>query len=120
MNQHVQSAGGSLGPLGGAPVGGPGGFGLPAAVPDPELQKKINLWFTLSIVSVFCGCGLLGIVPIIIATNAKKAYAAGDSARAEQDIAAAKLLCLLCYSFLGLCIVAVVILAAVRAFDHVF
>jgi hypothetical protein len=89
-------------------------------VADPELLKKVNLWFTLSIVSIFCGCGLLGIIPIIIANNAKKALAAGDSAKAQKDIGTAKLLCILGYVFVGLYVVSAIIMGAMGAFAHMF
>ena len=82
----------------GAPYGGGG------AAP-PDLAKKVGLWSILAIVSLFCGCGLLGIIPIVISLNAKKAMAAGDLAKAEKDISTVRLLCILGYVGVGLYIV---------------
>jgi hypothetical protein len=103
----------------GAPPGGygpqPGGFGAPPAgpygpygppgpygAPPGELQQRVDRWFILSIVSIFCGCGVLGIIPILIANNAKDALRRGDFAKAESDIGTVKLLCILGYVAVGL------------------
>jgi predicted membrane protein len=72
----------------------------------PDLQKKVDLWFILSIVSIFCGCGILGIIPILLANGAKDALRQGDLAKAEKDIGTAKLLCILGYSLIGLVVIA--------------
>lgn len=72
---------------------GPG----PGAV-DPDLQKKVDLWFMLSIVSLFCGCGLLGLIPIFMSNAAKEAIQRGDYALAQDKIGTAKLLVILGFS----------------------
>jgi hypothetical protein len=61
----------------------------------PELQSKVNLWFILSIVSIFVGCGLFGIINVIYASGAKSALAAGDFATAQSKIGTAKTLCII-------------------------
>ena len=45
---------------------------------------------------------VLGIIPILIANNAKDALRRGDFAKAESDIGTAKLLCILGYVGVGL------------------
>jgi hypothetical protein len=57
----------------------------------------VDLWFILSIVSFFCGCGILCIIPIIFANGAKQALAAGDYATASSKIGTAKTLCIVGY-----------------------
>jgi hypothetical protein len=81
-----------------APYGSPGPYGSP----PQELQQRVERWFILSIVSLFCGCGVLGIIPILIANNAKDALRQGNYAKAESDIGTAKLLCILGYVAIGL------------------
>jgi hypothetical protein len=80
-------------------------YGAPPAVP-PALQKKVDLWFILSIVSIFCGCGLLAIVPILIANGAKEALRRGDFAKAESDIKTAKILVILGFVGVSLLVLA--------------
>lgn len=90
----------------GAPLG-------PAGAPPGDLEKKINFWSIMAIVSIFCGCGILGIIPILISGNAKKALASGDLAKAEKDIGTVKLLCILGYVGIGLYVIAGIIYAIV-------
>jgi hypothetical protein len=78
--------------------------GLPAGAPA-DLQAFVNKWFTLSIVSLFCGCGLFGIINIVIANGAKQALAAGDSATAYNKIKTARMLCMVGYGLLVLNVV---------------
>jgi hypothetical protein len=90
------------------PYGAPGPYGPPGGpygAPPAELQAKVDRWFILSIVSIFCGCGVLGIVPILISNNAKEALRNGNFAKAESDIGTAKLLCILGYVAAGLALV---------------
>jgi len=87
---------GAYGPQG--PYGPPGPYGTPPG----DLQQRVDRWFILSIVSIFCGCGVLGIIPILIANNAKDALRIGNFAKAESDIGTAKLLCILGYVAVGL------------------
>jgi Interferon-induced transmembrane protein len=106
------------GPPGYGPPGGPGGYGPPGgygggppgfgagpggAAPD-DLRKKVDFWFIMSIVSVFCGCGILGIINIIYANGAKQALAVGDFATASSKIGTAKTLCIIGYVLLPIAI----------------
>ena len=93
--------GGGYGPPGFGGQGG--GFGAgPGGAPPDDLKKKVDLWFILSIVSIFCGCGLLGIINIVFANNAKQALAAGDFATASSKIGTAKTLCIVGYAVFGI------------------
>ncbi len=89
-------------------MGAPGG--------DAEaLKKKTDLWFILSIVSIFCGCGLLGIINIFFAHQAKQAYAAGDYATAEKKVGIAKILCIVGYVMFGLAVILNIISVVLNA-----
>jgi hypothetical protein len=90
-----------FGPPGGMPAA-PGGGPVP-----PDLQAHVQKWFTLSIVSIFCGCGLLGIINVLMANQAKEALARGDVATAQDKIKTARLLCILGYVSLALQLVLV-------------
>jgi hypothetical protein len=118
-------------PGGYAPPGAPGGYapppGMPAGPPGgmppaagggggpADVQAYVNKWFTLSIVSIFCGCGLLGIINVVIANGAKQALAAGDSATALQKIKTARMLCIVGYVLVGLNILLGVLYAVLLA-----
>ena len=84
----------------------PGGAAFPGAVAQnvdvAELQSKVDRWFMLSIASLFLGCGILGIIPIMKANSAKDAMHRQDYARAAGDIGTAKLLCILGFVAFGL------------------
>ena len=83
--------------------GPPMGYGAPMGpgmAAPPELQSKVNTWFILSIVSIFCGCGLFGIINVIYASGAKSALATGNFAVAESKINTAKTLCIIGYVML--------------------
>ena len=107
----------------GAPPGGfgsppgfgvPGGFGgAPGGAPPEDLKKKIDLWFILSIVSVFCGCGLFGLINIFFANAAKQALAAGDYATATSKIGIAKLLTIIGFVCFGLMMLLYAIMAVI-------
>ena len=90
--------------------------GPPGGAPPEQLKKQIDLWFILSIVSLFCGCGLFGIINIVYANGAKEALAAGDYATAQSKIATAKTLCIIGYVgaalLFGLYLVLIVVAAA--------
>jgi hypothetical protein len=94
------------GPPMGAPMGAPPGYGPPMGGPmmpvDPQLKSKVDLWFILSIVSLFVGCGLFGIINIVYANGAKEALARGDAVTADSKIGVAKTLCIVGYVFIGL------------------
>lgn len=98
--------GGGYGPPGGAPPGGfggppGGGFGAPpgggfgggpGGPPPPELQGQLNTWFILSIVSIFFGCCLGGIIATVMMNGAKQAFAAGNYMEAQSKLGTAKII----------------------------
>jgi Interferon-induced transmembrane protein len=89
-------------PPGGAPMAPPGGMpGMGGGAPQ-DLQAHVNKWFTLSIVSIFCGCGLLGLINVYLANEAKKALAAGDATTAADKIKTARMLCIVGYVIFAL------------------
>ena len=92
-------------PPGGMPMGPPPGMGGPPAGAPPDLQAYISKWFTLSIVSIFCGCGLLGLINVFMANQAKEALARGDTTTAMDKIKTARMLCIVGYVLLGLNVV---------------
>jgi hypothetical protein len=83
------------------PGGGPMMGGPPGGAP-PDLQAHVNKWFNLSILSLFCGCGMLGFVNIYFAHQAKQALQQGDVAGAQEKIKTARMLCIVGYVLFGL------------------
>jgi len=71
-------------------------LGVGSATPD-ELKRRVDLWLMLSVASIVLGCGVLAIVPIVLARNAKLALQRLDQAEAERDVGLARLMCLLGY-----------------------
>jgi len=69
----------------------------------------------MSIVSLFCGCGIFGIINIIMASGAKSALAAGDFATASSKIGTAKTLCIVGYVMLPI-VIALNVMANWRSF----
>lgn len=112
--------GAPMGPPGGAPMAPPGGgmppgMGMPGGGGPPDLEAHIKKWFTLSIVSIFCGCGLLGLINVWMAMQAKDAFAKGDTATAAEKIKTARMLCIVGYVLLGLNVVLGIIYAIFMA-----
>lgn len=103
--------GAPMGPPGGAPMAPPGGgmppgMGMPGGGgAPPDLEAHVKKWFTLSIVSIFCGCGLLGLINVWMAMQAKDALAKGDTATAAEKIKTARMLCIVGYVLMGLNVV---------------
>jgi hypothetical protein len=95
--------GAPMGPPGGGPMAPPGG--MPGGGGPPDLQAHVNKWFNLSILSIFCGCGLLGLINVYMAHQAKQALAQGDVNTAQDKIKLARTLCIVGYVFVGLYIV---------------
>ncbi|MBI3200661.1 MAG: CD225/dispanin family protein [Myxococcales bacterium] len=97
--------GAPMGPPGGAPMAPPGG-GMPPGMggggAPPDLEAHVKKWFTLSIVSIFCGCGMLGLINVWMAMQAKDALAKGDAATAADKIKLARTLCIVGYVIFGL------------------
>jgi hypothetical protein len=83
-----------MAPPGGGMPPGMGGGGAP-----PDLQAHVNKWFNLSI---FCGCGLLGLINVYFAYQAKEALAKGDAMSAQDKIKTARMLCMVGYVIFGL------------------
>ncbi len=92
-----------MGPPGGAPMAPPGG--MPGGGGPPDLQAHVNKWFNLSILSIFCGCGLLGLINVYMANQAKQALAQGDVNTAQDKIKLARTLCIVGYVLVGLGVV---------------
>lgn len=93
--------GAPMGPPGGGFPPGPGGGGAP-----PDLQAHVNKWFNLSILSIFCGCGLLGLINVYMAHQAKEALKTGDVNGAQDKIKTARMLCIVGYVLFGLNVLA--------------
>jgi hypothetical protein len=81
-------------------MGGPPGAGGPG-----DLQAHINKWFNLSILSIFCGCGLLGLINVYFAHQARQALTQGDVNTAQDKIKVARTLCIVGYVVFALYIV---------------
>lgn len=90
-----------------APYGGyPGAPGFaPSEAEIGELRRRAEKWFVLSIVSIFCGCGLLGVVNIVLASNAKTSIERGDIADAQSKLQVVKILCSIGFVVAGLVLV---------------
>ena len=96
--------GAPMGPPGGAPMAPPGG-GMPPGMgggAPPDLQAHVNKWFNLSILSIFCGCGMLGLINVYFAYQAKEALGKGDATTAQDKIKTARMLCMVGYVIFGL------------------
>lgn len=120
--------GGGYGPPGGGgyppPGGGFGGppaygaFGVPGApIPGaapPDLGTKLAIWSILSFLSIFCGCGLFGVVPIIFAILAMVANSSGNYAEAESRIRIAKIFVCIGYVLFAVVIALNVVMALVK------
>ena len=70
-----------------------------------QLGRKVDLWSILSVASIALGCGVLAIVPIVFAANARLAMQQSDLPQAEKDIGVAQLLCLLGYAVVAIGVV---------------
>ena len=77
-------------------------MGGPPGGPPPDLQAHINKWFNLSILSIFCGCGLLGLINLYMANQAKQFLQQGDLNQAQEKIKVARMLCIVGYVIFAL------------------
>lgn len=95
-------------PFPGAPFPGAGygGYVPPELV---ELRRRADRWMLLAILSVFCGCGLPGIINVVLASQAKSAIDQGDLAGANSKIGTVKLLCLLGWGAMALSLLILVV-----------
>ena len=66
----------------------------------------MNKWFNLSILSIFCGCGLLGLINVFMAHGAKEALKTGNVQVAQDKIKTARMLCIVGYVLFGLNVLA--------------
>ena len=82
----------------GAPMMGPPGGMMPPGG-SSDMEKTLGKWFILSCVSIVCGCGLLGLVPIYMTHTAKQALANGDMATVEKNLKIAKICVILGWVF---------------------
>ncbi len=114
--------GGPPGGFGGAPAGfggpppggfGGGGFG-PGGPPPPDLQAQLNTWFIVSIVSIFFGCCIGGIIATVMANGAKDAFAAGDYMGAQSKLGTVKIIVIISFVFGGLSLLANIISAVLN------
>jgi hypothetical protein len=100
-------------PFAGAPFPGafPGaGYGVYPPPPEVvELRRRADRWMLLAILSVFCGCGLPGIINIVLASQAKSAIDQGDLSGATSKIGTVKLLCLLGWGAMALSLLIMVV-----------
>lgn len=89
------------------------GAEIPGAAP-PDLKNKLIIWSILSFLSIFCGCGLFGVVPIIFAILALVANSSNNYAEAESRIGTAKVFVLIGYVLLVIMIALNVVMAFVK------
>jgi hypothetical protein len=54
------------------------------------------------VVSIFCGCGLFGVINVVLASNAKTSIERGDVADAESKLQVVKILCSIGFVLSGL------------------
>jgi hypothetical protein len=105
--------GGGAAPPGYAPAVGASGYGAPPEA--VELRRTADRWMILAIVSVFCGCGLPGIINVVLASQAKTAIAQGDFASARSKLSTVKLLCII-----GWCVLAATLLFLIVVYGGLF
>jgi len=88
-----------------APPGGGMPPGMGGGAP-PDLQAHVNKWFNLSLLSIICGCGILGLINVYFAHQAKQSLQAGNVQDAQDKIKTARLLCIVGYVLFGLNVLA--------------
>jgi hypothetical protein len=98
-----------------APNYGPhaGAYGAPPEAVD--LRRLADRWMIFAIASVFCGCGLPGIINIVLVSQAKGAIEQGDFAGARSKLGTVKLLCIT-----GWCLVAATLLFMILVYGGLF
>jgi hypothetical protein len=104
---------GGPGAYGGQPNYDPGTYGAPPEA--VELRRLADRWMILAIVSVFCGCGLLGIINVVFVSQAKGAIDQGDFSSARSKLGTVKLLCII-----GWCVLAATLLFMVVVYGGLF
>ena len=96
-------------PFPGAPFPGAGYGAYPPSPEVLELRRRADRWMLLAILSVFCGCGLPGIINVVLASQAKSAIDQGDLAGASSKLGLVKVLCLLGWGMLALTLLFLVV-----------
>lgn len=96
-------------PFPGAPFPGAGYGAYPPPPEVIELRRRADRWMLLAILSVFCGCGLPGIINVVLASQAKSAIDQGDLAGASSKLGLVKALCLLGWGMLALTLLFLVV-----------
>jgi hypothetical protein len=106
---------GAAQPPAAAPNYGPhaGAYGAPPEAVD--LRRLADRWMIFAIASVFCGCGLPGIINIVLVSQAKGAIEQGDFAGARSKLGTVKLLCIT-----GWCLVAATFLFMILVYGGLF
>jgi len=92
---------------------GPAGYG--ASAEAIEVRRLADRWMILAISSVFCGCGLPGIINIVLVSQAKGAIDQGDLVSARAKLGTVKLLCII-----GWCVLAATLLFIVIVYGSLF
>ena len=94
----------------------PGHAGAYGAPPEAvDLRRLADRWMIFAIASVFCGCGLPGIINIVLVSQAKGALEQGDFAGARSKLGTVKLLCIT-----GWCLLAATLLFMVVVYGGLF
>jgi hypothetical protein len=94
----------------------PGHAGAYGAPPEAvDLRRLADRWMIFAIASVFCGCGLPGIINIVLVSQAKGAIEQGDFAGARSKLGTVKLLCIT-----GWCLVAATLVFMVVVYGGLF
>ena len=61
----------------------------------------------MSILSIFCGCGLFGLINLYMANQAKQFLQQGDLHQAQEKIKVARMLCIVGYVLFALNLIGV-------------
>ena len=94
----------------------PGHAGAYEAPPEAvDLRRLADRWMIFAIASVFCGCGLPGIINIVLVSQAKGAIDQGDFAGARSKLGTVKLLCIT-----GWCLLAATLLFMIVVYGGLF
>ena len=107
--------GAPMAPPGGAPMAAPGG-GPPPGAPPPaggDMEKTVGNWFIISVISIFCWCGLLGIIPTYLMHTAKQALQQGDMATVEKNLKNTKICIYLGIAWMVFAVIAGVVVGVI-------
>lgn len=99
-------------PAAAAVYGSPGvhpAYPAPASPDAIELRRLADRWMILAIVSVFCGCGLPGIINIVLVSQAKSALEQNDLEAARSKLGIVKILCIMGWAILAATLLFIVV-----------